>query len=167
MGNNRKPFEPIPEDVFYGHRLDDCKNGCPAECPAKLSAAVANAAIEQDRAEFERLQKDYRLEYQRANALRAGRDQALARVAELGAEVKRLKVVEELLRRGQRANDLGFFTKIDALRAQLAEAREVIKFYADPFTWARVGADCLAGVRLHDMYTDKARAWLAAQGGGE
>ena len=50
---SRKPFEPVSADDFYGHRMDDCKNGCPDSCPAKVNADTANAAIESDKAAFD------------------------------------------------------------------------------------------------------------------
>jgi predicted nuclease with TOPRIM domain len=47
---SRKPFEKISEQDLYGHRMDDCKNGCPDHCPAKQNAELVNAIIYQDEA---------------------------------------------------------------------------------------------------------------------
>lgn len=48
----------------------------------------------------------------------------------------------------------------DALKQQLAEAVELLAFYAEPFTWCRVIADSRTDVNLSDIYGEKSRAFL-------
>ena len=50
---------------------------------------------------------------------------------------------------------------VPALTAERDAYREALEFFAEPYTWSRVWADCRADVRLNDMYGARARAVLA------
>lgn len=110
MENKRKPFEPISQDQAF--TADEVPRLDLKDDEDLIPLRVANAAIEQDRAEH------------------------------------------------------------DALRAQLAEAREVIEFYAAEKNWViPAGSGDItdyidACCELQKDGGDKARAWLAARGGG-